>query len=353
MTRPPVAASLPFLLASACAHAEPVSPHFRDGQFQNLQPTGVMKGGGVARMLRRWVVENHDRTPGERLPVQRLSPQALAQPAADLRVYWLGHACLLVEIDGRRVLTDPQLSRRASPVSFAGPERFEPPPLFAEELPRLDAVVVSHNHYDHLDEATVRALVAKGPVFHVPLGVGALLRGWDVPDAQIVEHDWWDERPGGDGLTIAAVPSRHFSNRGVADRNATLWASWALVGPRHRVYFGGDTGFLPEFADIGKRYGPFDVDILPIGAYDPQWADIHLNPEEAVQAHVLLGGRLFVPMHWATFNLAFHPWYEPGERLVAEAAVRGVPLALPVPGEPVDPQHLPQTAWWRPCMPSR
>jgi len=244
------------------------------------------------------------------------------------------------------VLTDPVFGERVSPSHRVGPARLHPAPITVAELPRLDAVVISHDHYDHLEVDTVRELVRRQRCpFLVPLGVAAHLRGWGVPEDRIVELDW-DEAVVVAGLTITCTEARHFSGRLFA-RNTTLWASWAIAGPAHRVFFGGDTGYTPAFAGIGARFGPFDLTVLPIGAYDQNWSDIHLNPEEAVRAHGDLGGRVLLPIHWATFDLAFHAWAEPVERLTAAAGTAGVTLALPMVGQRVDDAApLPADRWW-------
>lgn len=204
--------------------------------------------------------------------------------------------------------------------------------------------MISHDHYDHLDLTTVRQLVAtqRAP-FLVPLGIGAHLRRWGVPEDRIVELDWNQSRTVS-GIEFVCTPNRHFSGRGLR-RNTTLWCSWALVGPRHRVYFGGDTGYTTAFAQTAAQWGPFDVTILPIGAYSEHWPDIHLNPEEAVAAHRDLGGGVLVPIHWATFDLAMHSWAEPVRRLTAAGA--GERIVTPRPGERVDPARTGSPdGWW-------
>jgi L-ascorbate metabolism protein UlaG (beta-lactamase superfamily) len=221
-----------------------------------------------------------------------------------------------------------------------------PPPVALEALPAVDAIVISHDHYDHLDIDTVVALArTQRASFFVPLGVGAHLRSWGIPEQRIVELDW-DERVAIDELTLVCTPARHFSGRFVG-RNVSLWASWAVIGPSHRAYFGGDTGYTKSFAAIGADQGPFDVTLMPVGAYNTAWPGIHMNPEEALRAHRDVGGAVLLPIHWCTFRLAPHPWAEPIERLLAAASGAGVEVVVPKPGQRVDPV-APTTfePWW-------
>ena len=324
------------------------SPHFADGVFVNTEPTeSGFRPERISKTLHAAAHGEEIRFPTVPLPSSSLTASDLADPEA-LRVTWMGHSTILIEIDGHRVLTDPIWSDRCSPFSFAGPRRFVPPPVPLESLPPIDAVIISHDHYDHLDEATVKALAARGTQFFVPLGVGAHLDAWGVPPDQIRSFDWWEGARVG-ALEIVATPARHFSGRSLTDRNHTLWASWVIKGPRHRVYFGGDTGMFQGFLEIGRRYGPFDITLLPIGAYNPRWRPIHMDPEEAVAAHRMLQGRRLVPIHWATFSLAFHDWFEPAERLLVAARQHGVDVATPAIGAPIDARGRTEP-WWRPAM---
>ncbi len=318
------------------------SPHFAEGTFHNTEPSHVLAPGQALSMIPALIRHRGAGRPAGPVPLVTDHPAA---DAGDLAVTWLGHATVLLEVDGQFVLADPVWSERVSPSPTVGPARMHPVPLPIGELPDLRAIVISHDHYDHLDLPTVRSLVRdQAAPFLVPLGIGAHLRGWGVPEDRIVELDW-DERHQVGELTLTCTQSRHFSGRGLR-RNPTLWCSWAVTGPRHRVYFGGDTGYTAAFTDIGERYGPFDVTVLPIGAYGEQWPDIHLNPEEAVAAHRDLRGGLFIPIHWATFDLALHSWSEPVERLLAAAGSARV--AVPRPGERVNAAEAPiPTGWWR------
>jgi L-ascorbate metabolism protein UlaG (beta-lactamase superfamily) len=325
------------------------SPRFRDGAFVNLTTnTGRVAGNGWST-TREWFFGTQQRTPPGPLPMAADTAKALAQPLeSGLRVTWLGHSTLLVEVDGARILTDPVWGERASPSTLAGPKRFHPPPLALEALPEVDAVVLSHDHYDHLDMGTIRALIARPVPFFVPLGVGAHLERWGVPPERVVELDWWQEVKLAKGVTLVSTPAHHFSGRSLVDRNRTHWTSWTMVGPQHRVFFSGDTGMTPDFTEIGQRYGPFDVTMLEVGAFNPAWGDIHLGPHQALAAHEMLRGRRMLPVHWGTFDLAIHDWNEPAETLTREARERRVELVTPILGQPVEPTQASVSApWWR------
>jgi L-ascorbate metabolism protein UlaG (beta-lactamase superfamily) len=330
------------------------SPQYRDGAFRNERPVRL---GGVREMLPmvRDLLRRADRvrrTPAGALPLVRpAAADAGAPPISGLRLTWCGHASVLAEIDGHRVLFDPVWGERCSPFSFAGPRRLHPVPAELAELGPLDAVVISHDHYDHLDMPTIRALVATEARFAVPLGVGAHLERWGVPPARLIELDWGESARVG-GLTLTATPGQHFCGRGLRDRFQTLWASWVVAGPEHRIYHTGDTGYFPGFAEIGAQHGPFDATMVQIGAYSSEyWPDIHMTPEEGVRAHLDLSGGtphgVLLPIHWATFNLALHPWEEPVERTVRAAGETGLTVAVPRPGESFEPATgLALEPWW-------
>lgn len=300
------------------------------------------------------------RADGRRLPPGPLPSadprHAWLRPAGSgLRATWLGHSTVLLEIDGLRVLTDPVWSARASPSRLLGPKRFQPVPVPLRALPPLDLVVISHDHYDHLDYATVRELARLQVPFVTSLGVGAHLEAWGVPAERIVELDWWESYrlPGAD-LALHAAPSQHFSGRALNDRNATLWSSFVIESARHRVFFSGDTGLSGEYAAIRERFGRFDLVMLEVGAFHPSWGDIHLGPENALKALALLGGGAFLPVHWGTFALAMHDWDQPAETLLALAPAQGATLVMPRLGEAVEPTlGLEVQPWWRAVGPAR
>jgi L-ascorbate metabolism protein UlaG (beta-lactamase superfamily) len=326
------------------------SPHWADGRFHNMIPTEMLKGSDVPETLWLQLGASAARYPRRPIPVvARAAADYAAPPASGLRVTWIGHATALVEIDGHRFLTDPMWSERSSPSSLLGPRRFFEPPIALLDLPPLDAVLISHDHYDHLDMETVRTLGRKGTRFLVPLGVGAHLETWGVAPAQIRELDWEESVAFGD-IMVAATPARHFSGRGITGRDTTLWCSWVVAGPRHRVFYSGDSGYFDGYRAIGAAHGPFDAALMSLGSYGPTWPNVHMDPEELVRAHAELGGGLLVPVHWATFNLAFHAWNEPAARAEAAAAKEGVRIAFPRPGEMLEPSAPPAPSsgdWWR------
>ena len=322
------------------------SRQFKDGKFQN-DPAARMIEGSTAEMLRRQFFGKEQRAPSAPVPVmQRSARDYVTAPGSGLRATWMGWATVLIEIDGKRVLTDPIWSERCSPSTLVGPKRLHPVPIALEELPPIDAVVISHDHYDHLDMPAVQALARRGTHFFVPLGVGAHLERWKIPAAQIRDLDWNESATIGD-LTITATPSRHYSGRNPLRNNGTLWASWVIKGPQHRVWFSGDTGYTDEFKTIGAQHGPFDLTIIKIGAYDRSWRDIHFEPEAAVQAHADVRGRVMLPVHWATFNLGIHAWDEPPQRALAAARAANATIVIPRPGEVFEPSNAPPvTRWW-------
>jgi L-ascorbate metabolism protein UlaG (beta-lactamase superfamily) len=314
----------------------PVPPGLRDPNAQRLTISDFLCGG-------------NRRVPLGPLPSMKPIDAWSKAPGSGLRATWLGHSTVLLEIDGQRVLTDPVWGARASPSRLAGPKRFQPVPVALSAMPPIDLVLVSHDHYDHLDYPTIRELAQRDVPFVTSLGVGAHLEAFGVPAQRITELDWWESHtlPHAD-LTVTAAPSQHFSGRGLKDRNLTLWSSLVVRSKRHAVFFSGDTGLTTEYAAIRERLGPFDLVMLEVGAFHPAWGDIHLGPVNALEALALLGGGAFLPVHWGTFNLAMHAWDEPAETLLALAPQRGVQLVMPRLGEPVEPAHADRVRpWWR------
>ena len=327
------------------------SPRWSGEGFRNLHPipAGLRDTSAPRPTLSDFLCGGNRRVPVGPLPALDPRDTWRRRPHSGLRATWLGHSTVLVEIEGLRVLTDPVWGPRASPSRIAGPKRFQPVPVALHALPPIDLVIVSHDHYDHLDYPTITALAKTDVPFVTSLGVGSHLEAFGVRHERITELDWWEtHRLPNAELSITAAPSQHFSGRGLKDRNATLWSAMVIHSPRHRVFFSGDTGLTTEYATIGERLGPFDLVMLEVGAHHPAWGDIHLGPVNALEAHALLGGGAFLPVHWGTFALAMHAWDEPAETLLAAAPARGAPLLMPRLGEPVEPVDAPiPTAWWR------
>ncbi|MFC3575064.1 MBL fold metallo-hydrolase [Streptomyces yaanensis] len=331
------------------------SPHFADGAFVNPEGARTRPSGGSALELAKLYFRKEDRArraPAGTVPVHATTYADLAKPpASGLRLTWMGHSSVLAEIDGHRVLFDPVWGERCSPFDFAGPKRLHPVPLPLAALGPVDVVVISHDHYDHLDLPTIKALAGTDTVFAIPLGVGAHLEHWGVSPDRLRELDWNESTKIG-GITLTATPARHFCGRGLRNGQHTLWASWTVAGDEHRIYHSGDTGYFEGFKDIGAEHGPFDATMIQIGAYSEYWPDIHMTPEEGMRAHLdLQGGQphgVMMPIHWATFNLAPHPWAEPGEWTKDAAEEAGQAVALPRPGAPFEPSgKLPVDPWWR------
>jgi len=322
------------------------SPHYRDGVFVNMEPASEASLTRQEQFLLARDVIGGGSAQHPATPVPLVTPDP-SVTAADLAATWYGHSSALIEVDGYRILADPVWSDRCSPSRAVGPQRLHPVPAALEDLPAVDAVIISHDHYDHLDVDTIKQLaLTQRAKFYVPLGIGAHLRAWHIPKDRIVELDWNESAHLGE-LELVCTPARHFSGRFLT-RNVTLWSSWAIIGPWHRAFFGGDTGYTKSFADIGADYGPFDLTLMPIGAYHPGWPDIHMNPEDAVRAHRdVSDAGLLMPIHWATFRLAPHPWSEPVERLLTAAEGDGVRVVTPKPGLRVDPATAAMDPWWR------
>jgi L-ascorbate metabolism protein UlaG (beta-lactamase superfamily) len=323
-------------------------------RFLNPVPTAVGGFSMIFKVLPLYLTNKAEVEPKRELGPFRTDAQVYGTtPASGLRVTWFGHSSMLIEIDGFRVLVDPVWDQRASPLQSMGPKRFFQPTIALEELPKMDVVLISHDHYDHLGARTVKALAKlenmAGARWVTSLGVGKRLRGFGVRAEQITELDWTEIAEIG-GLRVTSWPARHFSGRGVFDRFTTLWGSFVIEGPEHRVYFGADSGWWEGFGEIAAQYGGFDLTMLEIGAFHPLWATIHLGPDNAARAYEAMRGRggVLMPIHWGLFNLALHAWKEPVERIVELAEERGFGLWLPEPGEPTEVVRGVErrSAWW-------
>jgi L-ascorbate metabolism protein UlaG (beta-lactamase superfamily) len=322
------------------------SPQYKDGKFKNPAAWKQPSFGEYASTLRDFLFGGDHRTPKKSPPIINVDLTGFNNPGNNqLNVTWLGHSSLMINIDGYKILIDPVFQER---ISILGPSRYNGKvPLDLNRLPPIDTVIISHNHYDHLNKFSIQFLSQKAETFFVPLGVGAQLEAWDVHRKKIVELDWWDEFQVDENLMIAAAPAQHFSGRSLSDRDQTLWVSWVIKGPHHKIYFSGDSGYFDGFKQIGDKYGPFDMTFIECGAYNEKWHHIHMFPEETVQAHIDLKGKVLHPIHWATFNLSLHSWNEPMKRLTAAVDLSNVKTATPLVGDTtVYNAYIPSEKWW-------
>jgi len=327
-------------------------PAKRKGK-QFMNPVQV-KVGGLSLMFKigpRFFLGTAARSPQSPLGPFHTDPRVFAtSPLSGLRITWMGHSTSLVEIDGIRLLIDPVWEERAAPTQWAGPKRFFPAPLALQDLPTIDAVLISHDHYDHLGADTIRKLAEmqklRSAHWIAPFGVEKILHRLGVDPARCTALNWTESVTVG-SVTITALPARHFSGRSLFNRFQTLWASFAIVGPKHRVYYGADSGEWDGFGDIGRQFGSFDLTMLEIGASDPLWADIHMGPEGAVRSFRALGSHgMLMPIHWGLFDLALHPWTKPIERVFAVEDLRIWSPTPGVPSEVVSNEEI-RSAWWR------
>ena len=319
----------------------------KGGIFQNPIPTDEAGFGKMVPILKEYYSNKAENTPKKTIgPFKTDVSIYQMPPESGLRITLIGHSSLIIEIDGKRILTDPVWSDRVSFTSLFGPKRFFQPPLQLDELPPLDAIIVSHDHYDHLDKETIKYFGGKTIPFFCSLGVGRHLEKFGIAKNFINEMDWGDSVMIGDDCVITATPARHFSGRGIFGRNETLWSSFIIKSPKHNIFFGADSGWFPGFAEIGDTFGPFDLTMLEIGAYGKYWPDIHMGPDHASNAHLALKGKLMMPIHWGTFNLAPHAWFEPIERLLGYAKDKHIELFVPQPGEPTEVKGAYNSEWW-------
>lgn len=318
-------------------------------KFTNINPNKKPPSLGFYESLKiakKIFFEKEGRIPSAKLPEMKPDLVEFLNPSENVKFIWFGHSTLLLNLDGKIILIDPVFSDYAFSWDIFV-KRFQPPVLQPSELPHIDVVVISHDHYDHLDKKTIEQFKDKTTGFIVPIGVGDHLREWGIPEARISELNW-----GGtvshNGLSFTAAPAQHFSGRGLFDRNKTLWASWIIQGREEKIFYSGDSGYGDHFREIGKRYGPFDVTFIENGQYNERWPEVHMLPEETIQAHLELNGGLLVPVHWGMFDLSLHRWNEPVERSYKIATSWDIPIFIPQLGQVVDTgTHLIQRPWWR------
>lgn len=322
------------------------SPQYKQGKFANYHRWEQPSFFEFLSTGWEFLFGGDQRTPDSALPRKAVDLRHFTNPGNDqLNVTWLGHSSLMINIDGYKIMTDPVFEKS---VSFFGPSRYNGNiPIDVSTLPQIDVVIISHNHYDHLNKPSIEILRGRTRKFIVPLAVGTELEDCGVPRDKIIEMDWWEELKVDEHMLIVATPAQHFSGRGLTDRDETLWASFVIKGPKHKIYYSGDSGYFEGFKQIGAKYGPFDIAFIETGAYNEKWHHIHMFPEETVQASIDLGSKILHPIHWATFNLSLHTWYDPLERLTAAAESLGVTTATPVVGETtILGDYIPQNKWW-------
>jgi L-ascorbate metabolism protein UlaG (beta-lactamase superfamily) len=324
-------------------------PYYSNGKFSNLIPTSMEMGTvKTLQMLPEFFKNDPTRIPDFQLPQEKRDSLELVGNISTTRLVWFGHSAFLLQIDGKNILIDPMLAEVPAPNPLLGKKRFSRElPIAIEKLPKIDLILISHDHYDHLDLGSIKKLLPKTEKFLVPLGVGAHLQRWGVAQDQIEEMAWWEETQI-DSLRFAFTPSRHFSGRGLGNRFSTLWGSWVVQGINDKIFFSGDSGYGPHFKEIGEKYGPFDFAMMECGQYNENWKPIHMMPEETVQAGLDVQAKAFMPIHWAAFTLAMHSWTDPVERAVKKAAELNAPIVVPKIGEFIEISQptRQQDTWW-------
>lgn len=323
------------------------SKNYSNSKFTNLIPTSMDLGfkSGATTMY-DWFFKGKNRQPSEPLPTQ-FDGVNFHENDSISEIVWYGHSAISLKIDGKLILIDPMFGGAASPVPFMT-RRFEySSPIDFESIQKVDAIILSHDHYDHLDYPSIMKLKDKVGHFYAPLGVGSHLIGWGVEESKITELDWW-ESVQLDHINLIAAPARHFSGRGLSDRNKTQWASWIIQGKYEQIYFSGDSGYGPHFKEIGEKYGPFDFAMMECGQYNKNWEAIHMMPEQTIQASLDLRASLMMPIHWSAFNLSLHTWTDPVERAVKAANLHDVNILTPQIGQRFSPGNIKESErWWR------
>jgi L-ascorbate metabolism protein UlaG (beta-lactamase superfamily) len=323
------------------------SPNYKNGSFHNISETPMMSDdGSYWKLLKEYFSKKQNTEPSANLP--SIKTDLKAAPSQEPSIVWFGHSSYFIQINGLNILVDPVLSERTSPVQYAGSKNYPGTRIYSvDDFPSIDLLIISHDHYDHLDFETITKLGPKINKVITPLGVGEHLEYWGIPQNKISEFDWWEETSITDAIKLAITPARHFSGRGIFNRNQTLWASFALITPTHRLFLGGDSGYDTHFKEIGNKYGPFDIALLESGQYNEMWPYIHMLPEETVQANIDLNSKVLFPVHWGKFTLALHAWNEPVERVLKYAEKTEVKVTTPMIGEKVIiNKNYPAKLWW-------
>jgi len=321
--------------------------NFEDGKFKNISYTSMDLE--FSKVIKETFKKDPSRRPSSDILPNSLDSLEIVQRSGNgTYISWLGHSAFLLEIDGKKILIDPMLGDVPAPFSFAGPSRYSSElAIEIEKLPEIDILIISHDHYDHLDHGSILKLKDKVELFLVPLGVGRHLEYWGVQKNKIHEMNWWDQKEVA-GIELVFTPARHFSGRGILDRNKTLWGSWVINGKNQKIYFSGDGGYDTHFKEIGEKYGPFDLALMECGQYNEQWGEIHMMPEETAIAAKDVRSQVFMPIHWGSFTLAYHSWTDPVVRASRKAQEIGIQITTPFLGETIhlESGSYPQKNWW-------
>ena len=325
------------------------SPQYTDGKFSNIGGVDSKLGfNDILKTMKGYFVPQPNTIPDKNITVEEIDSTDIANYTGATRLIWFGHSTFLVQTKGKNILIDPMFGKVPAPNPMLGTNRFSKNlPIEIEKLPKIDAIIFSHDHYDHLDYGSVLLLKDKTDKFFTPLGVGSHLMAWGVPETNIFEMDWWDET-NYLGIDLVCTPAQHFSGRGLNDKGNTLWSSWILRTEKENIFFSGDSGYGAHFKGIGEKYGPFDFAMMECGQYNELWKEIHMMPEETAQASLDIKAKQMMPIHWAAFKLAMHPWTEPVERVSIKAKELGVDMITPKIGQPIylNENSTTSNEWW-------
>ncbi len=327
------------------------SENYKNGAFVNRKnvPEDLSFWETVKIARKFFFTKVPNGVPNGNVAVEAVDSVQIADYQGKTRLVWFGHSAFLLQMAGKNILIDPMFGDVPAPHPMLGGKRFSKQlPIAVEQLPKIDAVIFSHDHYDHLDYESVLKLKDKVEHFYTPLAVGVHLRAWDIEPERIVELDWWQNVTHGD-LEFVCTPAQHFSGRKFGNRQSTLWSSWVIRSSSESIFFSGDSGYGPHFKEIGEKYGPFDFAMMECGQYNESWPDIHMFPEETVQAGKDVGAKVVMPIHWGAFKLALHSWTDPAERATAKAKALQIPLVIPKIGAPIELRRSKDSNsdWWK------